>query len=122
MDSIQPPKEYWCAKCDASYGLIHSITSHGLPATTCPKGHHVWLDRIAQGIGAQEPDLINHPPHYMSKTGLEAIEVIEAFDLNYNLGVAVAYLLRCERKGNKAQDIKKAIWHLTRELGSEQVD
>lgn len=63
-----------------------------------------------------EIDLVNYPPHYKSKGGLESIEVIEAFELNFNLGNAIKYILRCDKKGNKDQDLNKAIWYLKREL------
>lgn len=61
-------------------------------------------------------DLVNHPPHYKSERGLESIQVIEAFDLGFNLGNAVKYILRCNKKGNKIQDLDKAIWYLKREI------
>ena len=61
-------------------------------------------------------DLVNHPPHYKSESGLESIDVIEAFDLGFNLGNAVKYILRCNKKGNKIQDLDKAIWYLKREI------
>src|SRR5699024_7011612 len=47
-----------------------------------------------------EPDdIVNHPSHYQSATGLEAIEVIEAFELGYGLGNATKYVLRAGKKG-----------------------
>jgi hypothetical protein len=61
-------------------------------------------------------DLVNDPPHYKSESGLESIQVIEAFDLGFNLGNAVKYILRCNKKGNKIQDLDKAIWYLKREI------
>jgi len=62
-------------------------------------------------------DLVNHPPHYKTASGLEAIEVIEAFaGDNYNRGAALKYLLRAGRKGDKATDLHKAAWHIEREL------
>ena len=61
-------------------------------------------------------DLVNHPPHYKSEAGLESIDVIEAFELGFNLGNAVKYILRCNKKGNKIQDLDKAIWYLKREI------
>jgi hypothetical protein len=61
-------------------------------------------------------DLVNNPLHYKGANGLEAIDIIESFDLNFNLANSVKYILRCEIKGNKKQDIEKAIWYLNREL------
>jgi hypothetical protein len=60
-------------------------------------------------------DLVNSPAHYDGGL-LEAIDVIESFELGFNLGNAVKYILRCEKKGNKKQDLEKAIWYLNREL------
>lgn len=63
-------------------------------------------------------DNINHPKHYQGKD-LEVIQVIEAFDLNFNLGNAIKYILRAEKKGNRDEDLKKAIWYLNREGKNE---
>ncbi len=62
-------------------------------------------------------DPVNHPSHYRA-SGLEAIEVIEAFDLNYRRGNALKYLLRAGRKDNEIQDLEKSIWYLQRELAA----
>lgn len=56
-----------------------------------------------------------NPEHYKAG-GLEAIDVIEAFDLNFRLANACKYILRAGRKGNRKEDIRKAIWYLQREL------
>lgn len=61
-------------------------------------------------------DLVNHPPHYMSKNGLEVIDVIEAWELNFRLGCAVKYILRSDKKNAAIQDLKKCIWYLQREI------
>lgn len=63
-------------------------------------------------------DLVNHPPHYKSATGLESIDVIEAFNLNFRLGNVVKYILRADRKGARLQDLKKAAWYLQREIAN----
>jgi len=64
---------------------------------------------------------VDHPDHYRGVT-MEAIEVIEAFDLNFNLGNSVKYILRCNRKGKKKEDLKKAIWYLQREINRNGAD
>ena len=63
-------------------------------------------------------DQVNNPAHYQGKT-LQAIDVIEEFDLGYNLGSAAAYILRAGKKEDKIQDLKKAIWYLERECELE---
>lgn len=61
-------------------------------------------------------DHVNHPPHYKGVTGLEAINVIEGFDLNFRLGNCVKYILRAGRKGARIEDLQKAQWYLSREI------
>jgi len=60
-------------------------------------------------------NLINHPEHYQSN-GIEVIDIIDSFDLNFNLGNSIKYILRADKKGNKKQDLEKAIWYINREL------
>jgi hypothetical protein len=71
-------------------------------------------------------DLVNHPPHYQSRSGFECIEIIEAFELDFHLGNAVKYILRAGRKvGSPSQvDLEKAIWYLKRkiELDNDRTD
>jgi hypothetical protein len=59
-------------------------------------------------------------PHYYSGKvyGYSARNIVEDFQLGYNTGTAVSYLLRAGKKdGNPAeQDIQKAINHLHFEL------
>ena len=62
-------------------------------------------------------DMVDHPPHYKTKTGLETIEVIEAFteDLTGIEAVDTANVLKyiCRwKKKNGLQDLEKAQWYL----------
>ena len=57
------------------------------------------------------------PDYYIGNNGYEARKVIDGFDLSYNVGTAVTYLLRAERKHDTPIDcIQKAINHLEFEL------
>ena len=58
------------------------------------------------------------PNYYIGKRyKIEARKVIEVFDLSYNTGTAVTYLLRAERKHESPIEcIQKAINHLEFEL------
>lgn len=47
---------------------------------------------------------------------VEVIDTIESYNLNFNLGNAVKYICRCNYKGAKVNDLKKAIWYIEREL------
>ena len=76
-----------------------------------------------QEVSQDSPSTTNKkltPPYYHGKyKGIEAFDVCMDFQRdNYNLGVAIAYLLRAGKKeGNPMeQDIQKAIDHLEKEL------
>lgn len=61
----------------------------------------------------KEKDVVNHPSHYKSKSGLEVIEVIRAFteDMDglegYYTGNILKYICRWKKK-NGEEDLKKA--------------
>jgi hypothetical protein len=63
----------------------------------------------------KEGSAINHPSHYNAGK-IEVIDVIEDWRLNFNLGNVVKYVARADHKGNPAEDLKKALWYLRREL------
>jgi hypothetical protein len=64
-----------------------------------------------------EQNNINHPAHYGGADNTyEAIKVIEAWLLGFNLGNVVKYISRAGKKGNKLEDLKKAQWYLQREI------
>ena len=58
------------------------------------------------------------PNYYIGNVyGYEARKVIEDFDLSYNCGTALSYILRAKRKHETSVDcIQKAINHLEFEL------
>ena len=64
-----------------------------------------------------KPDMVNNPPHYQSETGLEVIDVIEAFTFDLkgieatDTGNAIKYICRWKNK-NGVQDLKKAQWYI----------
>lgn len=64
-------------------------------------------------------DLINQPPHYRAG-GIEAIDVIEAFELGFRLGNCVKYVLRAGRKNDAIEDLRKARWYLDREIAKRE--
>jgi Protein of unknwon function (DUF3310) len=62
-----------------------------------------------------KPSAVDHPKHY-NHGSIEAITVIEDWNLGFNLGNAVKYLSRADHKGNAIEDLRKAIWYIQREL------
>ena len=66
-------------------------------------------------------EMVNHPNHYGGEDNTyEAIKVIEAWKLNFNLGNTVKYISRAGKKDNTVQDLKKALWYLSREIENLQ--
>jgi len=56
---------------------------------------------------------VDHPKHY-NQGGIEVIDAIESWGLGFCLGNAIKYIARADHKGNRVQDIEKAIWYLRR--------
>jgi hypothetical protein len=59
--------------------------------------------------------MVDHPAHYQGKS-FEVIDIINDYKLNFEMGNAIKYILRADKKGNKKQDIEKAMWYLNHEL------
>ena len=75
---------------------------------------------------ANNTDSVNHPARY-ELARYECIEVMEeVFGAealkNYCLIAAFKYLWRCNRKGKKTEDIKKANWYLNKYIELEEVE
>ena len=59
---------------------------------------------------------VDHPSHYGGDTTYEAIKVIEAWELDFNLGNVIKYIARCGKKDAPLQELQKALWYLDREV------
>lgn len=90
----------------------HSWASYGPGKLTCVK---CWLVKPVAGT----KEAVDHPAHYGAGT-YEAINVIEAWDLGFNLGNAIKYIARAGKKGDYQEDLKKAIWYLQREVAYDR--
>lgn len=55
-------------------------------------------------------------PDYYKANGLEAFDVIDSFELNFNLGNAFKYIARAGKKDDKVEDLRKAITYLNMEI------
>ena len=73
------------------------------------------IDYLSDEYEENKNNLVNNPSHY-NKNGIEVIDVIEAYNLNFRLGNVIKYILRSDLKGNKKQDLEKALWYLQREV------
>jgi len=62
------------------------------------------------GLSPLVKETVDKPAHYQGK-GMEVIEVIKAFDLDYLEGNVLKYLLRWKKKGGII-DLERARWYL----------
>ena len=59
-------------------------------------------------------DMVNSPPHYTEHpSGVECIQITE--HMGFCLGNVVKYIWRADLK-NGTEDLKKALWYLSREI------
>ena len=111
-------KQAKAAKKDGDWKVLESATS-GIPVYEDSVLHVTpkRMAEIAYAAGKGKSDPVNHPAHY-KVGGIETIDFIEAKKLGYNLGNVVKYITRSDHKGNRKQDLEKALWYLNRELSA----
>ena len=62
-------------------------------------------------------EAVNHHKHYGGEDNpLEVIKIINNYNLNFELGNVLKYVLRSDKKGNRKQDLQKALWYLQHEI------
>lgn len=62
---------------------------------------------------------VNHPDHYGGENNMyEAIKVIEAWELGFNLGNAIKYISRAGKKDDAIEDLEKAKWYIERQINN----
>lgn len=67
--------------------------------------------QMALNIDEEKDPMVFHPNHY-NRNGIEALDVIKAFELDYLVGNSAKYILRSRFKGKEIQDLEKAIFYL----------
>lgn len=60
----------------------------------------------------KEKETVDHPDHY--NKGIEVIDFIESWDMDFNTGNAVKYISRHKYKNDPIEDLKKAKWYIDR--------
>ena len=87
---------------------VHIPDNEVKPQVKRMSGRYPW---------GSQADMVSHPPHYQSETGLEVIDVIEAFTFDlkgiegFDTGNVIKYICRWKQK-NGVEDLKKAKWYL----------
>ena len=59
-----------------------------------------------------EKETVDHPQHY--NQGIEVIDFIDSWDLDFTTGNIVKYVARHKYKDSSLEDLKKAKWYLDR--------
>lgn len=54
--------------------------------------------------------------HYKTKEGIEVIDVVKAYKLNFNRGNIIKYICRASNKGTEILDLEKALDYLQHEI------
>ena len=77
-----------------------------------------YVDEIREaaimGYNKENENRVNHPSHY--NKGIETIDYIESWEMNFNIGNVIKYTTRAGYKDNKLEDLEKAKWYLEREI------
>ena len=105
------PAELWTRSEQAAQFLT------GLEGFAARESLIIPSEEAARELAAHR-EAVNHPSHYHAASGLEVIDVIEAWELNFNRGNALKYLARAGHKDptTERQDLEKALWYIEREL------
>nr|DAF83559.1 MAG TPA: nucelotide kinase [Caudoviricetes sp.] len=98
---------------------IETITKAGRVLITFPE-YHTGPDNGSPSKEETSFDAVSHPSHYTEGRNYEPRKVIADWGLNFNLGNAVKYISRAGRKGDKIEDLKKAIQYIEFEI--EELD
>ncbi len=95
--------------------IERSISKTGYVLITFPKYHTGPVNEI---FSKEEIsfDSVSHPSHYTEGRKYEPRKVIADWELNFNLGNAVKYISRAGRKGDKIEDLRKAIQYIEFEI------
>jgi hypothetical protein len=70
-------------------------------------------------------DYVDHPSHYQTESGIEVIDVIDAFTkglegvVSFDIGNAIKYVCRWKKKGG-VEDLRKAIWYISHAIEREE--
>ena len=56
------------------------------------------------------------PQHYNNRQAYDVIDIVKDYDLNFNEGNALKYIVRARHKGQHLDDLRKAIDYLQREI------
>ena len=65
-------------------------------------------------------DPVTNPSHYTHGRKYEPLDVVEDWGLDFHLGNVLKYISRAGRKDSMVQDLKKAMYYLSRKIKIEE--
>lgn len=101
-------------------GIFGWVLKYPAPKPFKPEALKTALNRISSN-SIYGSSMVNHPSHYQSDSGLEVIDVIEAFTKElkgaeaFCVANAIKYLCRFDKK-NGVEDLEKAEWYIKRAI------
>jgi hypothetical protein len=83
----------------------------------------ITMEEIEHQERIRGTDKVN-PTHYQGKDGVQVMDVIEMFNLDYCLGNAAKYILRAGKKNGESEvtDLEKARWYLNRRIEQLKIE
>ena len=127
MDDSGITKDIFGCESHVTVAFKNSTVVHGLIKNINYNDKIIQIDDEVYSISdivsikrykeSDKQDMVNHPDHYISETGLETIDVIEAFTFDLkgieatDTGNVLKYMCRWKSK-NGLEDLKKAQWYL----------
>jgi len=69
-------------------------------------------------VQMDKKEMVNHPDHY--NKGIEVIDYIESWGMDFSTGNIIKYVTRAKYKNNPLKDLEKAKWYLERLIAEEE--
>jgi hypothetical protein len=101
------------------FPLCHRHTKiHGSVGNKNYKAYNTISIETCEECVKEQKELVEHPEHY--NKGIEVIDFIESWEMDFNTGNAIKYLSRHKYKGKELQDLQKAKWYVQRLIDNLQ--
>lgn len=107
----------WGTHPEGTVCTVQSIQGDDMELEEHPEAGLFYQWKYWDLVEEQKESAVVNPGHYQNTLGVEVIDIIDAyFKDSYNLGNVLKYLLRADKKGNRQQDLEKALQYLKREV------
>ena len=82
------------------------------------QGTSLSQSQLNRGNMPKKKEMVFHPEHY--NKGIEVIDFIESWGLDFNEGNVVKYVTRHKLKGKPLEDLKKARFYIDRLIALQE--